>query len=183
MRILTRYIISEMLSVFLVTLTSMTVFVTLFLVGEEAVDKGYGLVGVLRTIPFFIPQSLALTVPGTMLLASTIVYGRVASSNEVIAVKSMGLSPMVLIWPTIMLAALVSFLAVWVNDKAVSWGRGGVQAVFLESFEEIVYGRLTAKGSLKLGTTRGTSLVGMHCSSATKDYALIPVRAAAVATI
>ena len=151
MRILTRYIVKEMLSIFLVTLTSMTVFVTLFLVGEEAVDKGYGLVGVLRTIPFFIPQSLALTVPGTMLLASTIVYGRVSSSNEVIAVKSMGLSPMVLIWPTIMLATLVSFLAVWVNDKAVSWGRGGVQAVFLESFEEIVYGRLTTKGSLKLG--------------------------------
>ena len=151
MRILTRYIVAEMLSVFLVTLTSMTVFVTLFLVGEEAVDKGYGLVGVLRTVPFFIPQSLALTVPGTMLLASTIVYGRVSSSNEVIAVKSMGLSPMVLVWPTIVLATLVSFLAVWVNDKAVSWGRGGVQAVFLESFEEIVYGRLTTKGSLKLG--------------------------------
>lgn len=151
MRILTRYILKEMLSVFLVTLTSMTVFVLLFLVGDEAVDKGYGLVGVIRTIPFFLPQSLALTVPGTMLLTCTIVYGRISSSNEIIAVKSMGLSPMVLVWPTMILATLISFLAVWVNDKAVSWGRGGVQAVFLESFEEIVYGRLTTKGSLKLG--------------------------------
>lgn len=151
MRILTRYVIFELLTVFMVTLTTMTVFVMLILVGEEAVDKGYGLVGVLRTIPYFIPQSLALTVPGTMLLAGTIVYGRIAASNEVIAVKSLGISPMAMVWPTLIVALAVSVLAVWINDKAVSWGRGGVQAVFLESFEEIVYGRLKTKRALRLG--------------------------------
>ena len=150
MRILTRYIMVELLTVFSLTLVSMTVFVMLFLVGEEAVDKGYSLVGVLRTVPFFIPQSFALTIPGTMLLASTIVYGRIASSNEIVAVKSLGISPMVMIWPALFLAVIMSFLAVWINDKAVSWGRGGVQAVFLESFEEIVYGRLKTKRSLRL---------------------------------
>lgn len=151
MRILTRYILLDLVKVFFVTLTSMTAFVMLFLVGEEAVDNGYGLVGVLRTLPYFLPQSLALTVPGTMLLASTIVFGRVAASNEVVAIKSLGISPMVLIWPALVLATLIGFVAVWLNDTANSWGRGGVQAVLIESFEEITYGRLRTKGSVQFG--------------------------------
>ena len=190
MRILTRYVVFELLSVFLVTLTSMTVFVLLVFIGKEAVDKGYGMVGVLRTIPYFLPQSLAVTVPGTMLLACTIVYGRMASSNEVVAVKSLGISPMALVTPTLVLALIVSVLAVWINDKAVSWGRSGVQNVFLQSFEEIVYGRLKTKRSLKMGKMQinvrgvvGNTLVQpiIHYSSASGKPLLITADEAEVA--
>ena len=82
-----------------------------------------------------------------MLLASVTVYGRVAASNEIVAVKSMGISPLTMIVPTLILATLVSLGAVVLNDIAVSWGRGGVQRVLLESLEEIVYGRLRSARS------------------------------------
>ena len=42
----------------------------------------------------------------------------------------------------IALGAAVSFLAVAVNDIAVSWGDGGVRRVIIESLEDIAYGRL-----------------------------------------
>lgn len=142
MRILTRYVLFELLKVFLLTLTSMTMFIFILLVGKEAVDNGLGLLPIVRMIPYILPQAMQFAVPGTMLLAATTVYGRFASSNEVVAVKSMGISPMVMFWPTFVLAAAVSLGAVVLNDVAVSWGRGGVHRVLLESLEEIVYGRL-----------------------------------------
>ncbi len=142
MRILTRYIVFDLLKVFLLTLLSMTVFVFLGLIGKAAVENGLGLVPILRMVPYMLPQAMQFAVPGTMLLATTSVYGRIASSNEIVAVKSLGISPMVMVLPTLILATLVSFSAVVLNDVAVSWGRGGVQRVILESLEEIVYGRL-----------------------------------------
>lgn len=142
MRILTRYILLELLKVFSLTLVSMTTFVFLVLIGKEAVENGLGLVPILRMVPYMLPQAMQFAVPGTMLLAATSVYGRVASSNEVVAVKSLGISPMTLVWPTLVLATLVSFGAVVLNDVAVSWGRIGVQRVILDSLEEIAYGRL-----------------------------------------
>jgi lipopolysaccharide export system permease protein len=85
-------------------------------------------------------------VPGALLLTATNVYGRVSSSNEIVAIKSLGISPMSMIWPTIILAGLVSLGAVVLNDMTV-WGRSGVERVILSSLEEIAYGRLQATGN------------------------------------
>ena len=143
MRILTRYILIELLKVFLLTLTCLTAFVFLVLIGKAAVEHGLGLLPIVRIMPFILPQAMQYAVPGTMLLATTTVYGRVASSNEIVAAKSLGISPMVMLWPTFVLAIVVSFGAVILNDIAVSWGRGGEQRVIVESLEEIFYGKLS----------------------------------------
>jgi lipopolysaccharide export system permease protein len=142
MRILTRYILLEMLTVFLITTGSLTVFIFLGLIGKEAVDNGLGVGPILRMLPFFVPQAMQFSVPGALLLATTVVYGRVSSSNEIVAVKSLGISPMVMLWPTLIMAFVVSFGAVALNDIAVSWGTDGVKRVVVESLEEIAYGRL-----------------------------------------
>jgi lipopolysaccharide export system permease protein len=147
MRILTRYILWEMLATFLVTLGSMTIFVFLGLIGKEAVENGLGLGPILRLLPYMLPQAMQFSVPGALLLAATSVYGRVSSSNEIVAIKALGISPMIMLWPTLMLATVVSFGAVVLNDVAVSWGRGGVERVIVESLEEIAYGRLRTAGS------------------------------------
>lgn len=152
MRILTRYIVWELLSVFLVTLTTMTLFVFLALIGKEAVDNGLGLTPILRMLPFMLPQAMQFAVPGALLLAATNVYGRVAASNEIVAIKSLGISPMVLIFPGLVLACVCSFAGTVLNDLAVSWGQGGVDRVVLESLEEIAYGKLRTARSF--GTDR-----------------------------
>jgi lipopolysaccharide export system permease protein len=92
--------------------------------------------------PYFVPQALQFAVPGTMLLATTYVYGRLSTYNEIVAIKALGISPMVLIWPTLVLATLVSFAGVYINDLAVSWGMEGARRVVVESLEDVVYGQL-----------------------------------------
>lgn len=142
MRILTRYVLLDLLKVFTLTLVGMTAFVFLVLIGKAAVDNGLGLLPIVRMLPYMLPTAMQYTVPGAMLLAAASVYGRVAASNEIVAVKSLGISPMTMVWPALILATLISFGAVVLNDIAVSWGHGGVQRVILESLEEVVYGRL-----------------------------------------
>lgn len=142
MRILTRYIVVELLQVFLLTLAGLTALIFLALVGREAVDKGLGLGPLVRMAPYLLPQAMQFAVPGTMLLATTSVYGRLSAFNEVVAIKSMGISPWKVITPTLIVAGVTSFIAVGVNDLAVSWGRLGVQRVFVESLEEVIYGQL-----------------------------------------
>ena len=151
MRILTRYVVFDLLKVFLLTVTGLTMIIFVVLMGKEAVDKGFGLGPLVRIAPYLLPQALQFAVPGTMLLATTSVYGRMASYNEVVAIKSLGISPMVLIWPTLVVATLTSFVAVVLNDLAVSWGRLGAERVFLESIEEVAYGQLRVRHNFNLG--------------------------------
>ena len=132
-------------------MTGLTLLIYIVLIGKEAVDKGIGLGPLLRMAPYVIPQAMQFAVPGTMLLATTSVYGRMASYNEIVAIKSLGISPMVLVWPTLILATLVSFVAVVVNDMAVSWGTNGVRQVFMSSIEEVVYSQLKMKHMYNMG--------------------------------
>ncbi|HEX5472395.1 MAG TPA: LptF/LptG family permease, partial [Lacipirellulaceae bacterium] len=89
MRILTRYVLFDLLKVFLLTLTGLTLLIFIALIGKEAVSKGLTLGTLLRMIPYFIPQAMQFAVPGTMLLATTSIYGRMASYNEIVAIKSL----------------------------------------------------------------------------------------------
>jgi lipopolysaccharide export system permease protein len=151
MRILSRYVLFDLLKVFAITLTGLTMLIFVVLIGKEAVDKGISLGPLVRMAPYLLPQAMQFAVPGTMLLAATYVYGRMSSYNELVAIKSLGISPMAVIWPTFVLATLVSFGAVILNDVAVSWGRLGVQRVFLASIEEVTYGQLRTKHTYNLG--------------------------------
>ncbi len=151
MRILTRYVLFDLLKVFLLTLSGLTILIFVVLIGKEAVDKGIGLGPLIRMAPYLLPQAMQFAVPGTMLLAVTFVYGRMSSYNEIVAIKAMGISPMCIIWPTFILATFVSFGAVILNDIAVSWGRLGVQRVFLSSIEEVTYGQLRLKRAYNFG--------------------------------
>lgn len=159
MKILTRYVLFELLQIFLLTLAGLTALIFIALIGKEAVKKGLGLGPLLRMTPYLLPQAMQFAVPGTMLLATTSVYGRLSAANEIVAAKALGISPWVLAKPTLLLAALTSFGAVALNDLAVSWGRLGVQQVFVESLEEVIYRQLSlhrsyAEGGVQINVRR-----------------------------
>jgi lipopolysaccharide export system permease protein len=88
-----------------------------------------------------------MSVPVTLLLAATSVFSRMSGANEVVAVKALGISPMVLLRPVLVLAFLLSLVSVWLNDLAASWGRNNVQRVVLEAAEEIIYSMLQSQHS------------------------------------
>jgi lipopolysaccharide export system permease protein len=147
MKILTRYVLVEFIKVFAVALAGMTLFMILVGVMREAYSQGLGLKQVALLMPYVLPEALRFAVPGTILFAACSVYGRLAAANEVVAIKSLGISPMVLFWPACTLAVAVSIATVWLNDVAVSWGRSGMRRVVIQSVEEVAYAKLAQQRS------------------------------------
>jgi lipopolysaccharide export system permease protein len=147
MRLLTRYVLSELIKVFLIALTGMTLFMVMVGVSREAYSQGLGLKQILLLIPYILPDALRFAVPGTILFAACSTYGRLAAANEVVAIKAQGISPMAILWPVFIFAFLVSLVGVWLNDLAASWGREGTRRVVIESVEEIVYKKLQQQRS------------------------------------
>ncbi|MCA9102193.1 MAG: LptF/LptG family permease, partial [Planctomycetales bacterium] len=147
MRILTRYVLIEFLKVFIVVLGSMTMMMILLVVVKEARDLGFGPAQVARLVPYILPDALRFTVPGTALFAVCNLYGRMSSSNEIVAIKSLGIHPKTVLMPVGVIVFVLSLATVWLNDLAVSWGRQGIRQVALESVEEIALSALRTQGS------------------------------------
>lgn len=147
MSILTRYVTFEILKVFLVALTALTMLMMIVGMAREAREYGLGPAQIFLLTPYILPDALRFTIPGTILFAVCSVYGRMAGSNEIVALKSLGISPMAVIWPGLLLACLLSLGTTYINDLAVSWGKHGVRKVAIASIEEIVYRRLRTQRS------------------------------------
>ncbi len=166
MAILTRYVLLELIKIFFFALLAMTMMMMIVGIIAEATRQGLGPAQVARMIPFLIPEALRFTVPGTLLFSVCSVYGRMSSSNEVVSLKSLGISPMVIMWPMLIFAFVCSLTTVWINDMAVSWGRNGVRRVVIEAVEEIAYGMLrtqrayaTSNFSINVIAVQGRTLV------------------------
>jgi lipopolysaccharide export system permease protein len=147
MSLLSRYVLRDVLQIFLLALAALTLVMLLVGVGKEALTQGLGPLQLLQLFPYLLPNALLFAIPGTILLSVSLVYGRMSNFGELIALKSLGISPMVVIWPTLILATLLSFVTVWLNDVAVSWGYNGVRTVVINAVEDIIYGVLRANRS------------------------------------
>ncbi len=147
MNLFTRYVLRDVLQIFLLTLSSLTLFMLLIGVGKEAMTQGLGLLHLVQMLPYLLPNALLFAIPGTILLAASLVYGRMSNFGEIVAIKSLGISPMTIIWPTLFLATALSFLTVLLNDLAVSWGYNGVRSVVINAVEDILYGMLRSQKS------------------------------------
>jgi lipopolysaccharide export system permease protein len=149
MRLLTRYVLREVGLIFTITLIALTSFMVLVLTVQQAIAQGLGAKQIVLILPYLLPQALMFAIPGTILFAVSMVYGRMSSSNELIALKSLGISPMVAIWPSLAMSAMLSFATVWLNDLAMSWGFHGMKQVIIDSAEEIAYSVLRSQRSFK----------------------------------
>ncbi|TWT76320.1 putative permease YjgP/YjgQ family protein [Planctomycetes bacterium CA13] len=144
---LTRYILIEILKIFVVALVAMTMLILMIGVGRELLRRGLGIVSVVQLLPYVLPIALQFSFPATALFSICCVYGRMAADGEVSTVKASGISPLKLLQPALIFAALLSPIAVYVSDLAVSWGKPGINRVVLMSVEDIAYRVLRAQHS------------------------------------
>ncbi len=142
MSILTRHVLAELAKHFLVSLAALTLLMILVGMASEALKQSIPPAQVVRMVPYILPEALRVAVPVALLLATTNVFGRLSDGNEIVALKSLGISPMTVIHPVLVVSFFLSLGTVWLNDLAVSWGRAGVQRVVIEAVEEIAYSML-----------------------------------------
>lgn len=120
MRILRDYILKEFFHSFIL---SIIVFTFVLLVGNIIqlanliINKGVDALSVLKLFLFLVPWLLSFTLPIAALTAVILTFGRFSSDGELIAMKASGVSLYRISFPIIMLGAIFSFTAFFLNDQ------------------------------------------------------------------
>lgn len=145
--ILTRYVIGQVLRAFLLALVAITAIFVLFMVMAEASRAGLAPQEILRIVPYIIPSSLPYTVPVALLFAVSVAYGRMASDNEVIAVKTAGLNPVrTMLAPSWMLGTALTVGLLYASSSAIPWATNNFRKILFQDFEDMLYKVLKKEG-------------------------------------
>ncbi len=137
MKLLQRYIFSELLRVFsllVIVLTVMLVFVGVF---REATERGLGLMQILQIMPFVVPSMLPFTIPATLLLSVCVVYGRISGDLEVTAAKSAGVSATQLLVPAFVLGTALAIGSFGLTNYAIPWAVTNIERIVTQAIEDI----------------------------------------------
>ena len=96
-----RTIVVETVKVFLVTMTVALMLMTLGGGAKEGLRRGLPPGVVVQTMPYILPEMLRFVIPGCLLFAVCSVFGRMAAANELVALKSLGINPLRVVWPVL----------------------------------------------------------------------------------
>jgi lipopolysaccharide export system permease protein len=137
--ILQRYIVAEVFRAFALALLTLTSIFVLVMVMAEAAKVGLSPRDILNLIPVTIPGTLPYSIPVSLLFAVTVVFGRVAADNEVVAVKTAGKSALTLLWPAFFLGAALSGALLYLSAGWIPRANQQVKLVIFKNMEEMFY--------------------------------------------
>ena len=124
-RILNLYIIREIASLFLL---SITVFTLILLMGrlikltDMVISKGVPLSEISRMIVYLMPSFLVFTIPMAFLLAVLLAFGRLSADNEITVMRAGGISLMQLMPPVVVCGLVATLLTLAISTLGVPWG-------------------------------------------------------------
>jgi LPS export ABC transporter permease LptF/LPS export ABC transporter permease LptG len=121
-RLLDRYIVREMLAP---SAIGLLVFTFVLLIDQiprllaVLVARSADLATILRVFLNLLPSIFAVTIPMAFLLGVLLAFGRMASDSEIVALRAVGVSPLRLVAPVMMLAAAMTTVTFYVNAVAL----------------------------------------------------------------
>ncbi len=122
MKILNRYILSELAGPFLLSLALLTFILFMrSMVGlfPKIAGKNLDWLVIAEVLALSLPFILALVLPMAVLVAVIMAFGRLSADNEITALKSLGLSLHRLLRAPLAAALLLTLAAVWFNDRVL----------------------------------------------------------------
>ena len=151
-----RYIIRELLKTFIFALLVMTPVLIVFGIVQKLLTNSVPLDRIPPMIPPIVISTAPISLPMALLLAVTTFFSGMSGSNEVVALKSLGVPPRQILFPVMVFGFIVSLLSVWLNDLAVTWGRPAITAILYRATEDIILNELKTKHAV---TKPGVSIV------------------------
>jgi lipopolysaccharide export system permease protein len=145
MRILHRYVLMELLRVFVLLALGLTILLVFVGVAGEAAKNGLGPSQIQQILPWIIPSLFPFTIPATLLLTVCVVYGRMAGDQEITAIKSAGISVMTVLWPSFILGSVLSLCTFVLTDRYIPLARGHIEAIITNAMEDIFLDILRTK--------------------------------------
>ena len=166
MRLLQRYILGELLKVFSILLSIMTVLLVFVGVFREVTESGLGPTQAAQILPFVVPSLMPFTIPATLLLTVCLVYGRISGDQEVTAAKAAGINVMSLLWPALLLGVALSAASFALTDRVIPWAVGNIERIVTGAMEDIFLDVLRSKHVFS-DPKRGVSVLVMDVQDRT----------------
>ena len=154
--VLHRYIFAELLKTFVLSTAAITLFLSLANALGTLRERGLGPIDSAHLILYFIPAMLVFAMPIGALLTTTLVFGRLASDNEITACRASGISTGTLLKPVFVLGLTIGAITFLLHDRVIPWARYRVEAVGTENIERIFFHRLRIRGEDEFSTPSGS---------------------------
>jgi len=105
---LNRYVFRELLRVFILASVALTLILSLGSILQPIGEYGVGPRQVVYLMGYFLPITLTFVLPMAALFSGALVYGRLASDNELDACRASGISLPAMTYPGLVLAMIVA---------------------------------------------------------------------------
>jgi len=119
-KIITRYVLKEHVGPFVFALSALTSLLLLQYIARrfgDLVGKGLSWHVIAEFFVLSVPFTMAMTLPMSVLVATLYAFSRLASENEVTALKAGGVSSRSLMRPALIASVFLAFFMLWFNDQ------------------------------------------------------------------
>jgi lipopolysaccharide export system permease protein len=133
--ILYRYIWRECWAIFTVSLLAITVIVfmgRITRVMQMIITKGVGLADISRFCLLLMPYLLLFTIPMAGMIAVLVTFLRLSNDNEIMALKTSGVSALQLLPPILGFSLLITGAALFFSLYATPWGNQEMRQLLLD---------------------------------------------------
>jgi len=150
MRILHRYILKEMLKALALALAAVSGIVCFAMVLQALQQQGLGPLTSLVYMGLSIPGAAYIALPLSAVLAGTLVYGRLAADNEVLACRASGIPISSLFWPTIVMAFLAMLMVAGLAAWPLPASTYAAKQLALSDIERLFFTHLSTTGKISV---------------------------------
>jgi lipopolysaccharide export system permease protein len=137
--ILFRMILLELFKVFVLSLVGITGILLMAGIIAEASQQGLGPMQILAAIPLLVPSTLPYTIPATTLFATCVVYGRLSSDNEILAIKTSGVNVLHVVKPGLILGVVMSLGTLGLYYHIIPATHRMLRMMAFHNAEELLY--------------------------------------------
>jgi len=149
-RTLGKYLGKDLAKATLLATLAFTVVLTVLAIIEPLRSRGLSGNQAVALFVYLLPFILSLTLPVAALFAATIVYGRFAQDNELMACRASGICTLTLMKPAMILAAIVCIstltLGLYIAPELLRASESGIK----NRLEDIAYHQLKSRGHVNI---------------------------------
>jgi lipopolysaccharide export system permease protein len=129
-RLAIKYIVFELLPIFIV---GMSIFILIlvmiqsFKLSEYIIVHGAPLATMTKLVFFMTLGYLPILFPVALLFAVLMVYGRLSADSEIVALKALGLTPLHLTTPSLIVGIVIALLSLQTSFRLSPWGQRNLE--------------------------------------------------------
>lgn len=143
-----RQIFIDLIKTTVLCLVGVSALLMLIVAMIQVARNGLDPLAVLKVIPFLLPPLLTYTIPTCLLFACTVVYGGMSSSNEIVALKSVGIHANRILGPVVFLAVVLAGASVYLADSVIPAANKAFRNALISDLQGSIYAYIKQKGEL-----------------------------------